>query len=404
MHFKEALVIAIRSLRSARLRTALTALGVVVGVAAVIFLVGLGNGMQTGFNRSWGQLSTAIIISKTNASLPGAMPSRSLTEDDAAALANKADAPDIASVTPLRNGVAVTRFGDREFRGNVSGSTPTFLTVRNHYIVTGRMFTDQENADRKRVAVIGPKVVRYLFDGDNKKAVGSTVFIGRLAMTVIGVTEPGGDDQDAFTIVPINSARSLFAGSNWLNGIGVMVPSVQQVPAALAQINRVLDRQHDIKDPGFRDYVTSALLIQIQEINKYLTLLNFVTLAIGAVSLVIGTLGVANIMLVTVNNRTREIGIRKAIGARRSAIMRQFLIESVVLAGMGGLVGAGLGVGLVVGGSKLLPRFLPELGAPAVTINVVLFVFAISLVIGLVAGCYPAIRASRLHPIDALRF
>ena len=404
MHFKEALVIAFRSLRSARLRTALTALGVVVGVAAVIFLVSVGNGMRDGFNKSWGQLSTAIIISKTNASLPGANPSRSLTEDDVAALRNKADAPDIASVTPLRNGLAITRYQDREFRGNIAGTTPTFLQVRNHYIVTGRMFTDRENAERKRVAVIGPKLVKYLFDGDNNKAVGSQVFIGRLAMTVIGVTEPGGDDQDAFTIVPINSARSLFAGSNWLNGIGVMAPSVQQVPAALDQMNKVLDKQHEITDPGFRDWVPTALLIQIQEINKYLVLLNWVTLSVGAICLVIGTLGVANIMLVTVNNRTREIGIRKAIGARRSAIMRQFLIESVVLAGFGGLIGAALGVGLVIGGAKLLPVWVPQLGAPAVTLNVVFAVFGISLIIGLVAGCYPAIRAARMHPIDALRF
>jgi putative ABC transport system permease protein len=404
MHFKEALVIAFRSLRSARLRTALTALGVVVGVAAVIFLVGLGNGMRDGFNKSWGQLSTAIIISKTNASLPGANPSRSLTEDDVAALENKSDAPDIASVTPLRNGLAITRFQDREFRGNIAGTTPTFLQVRNHYIVTGRMFTDQENAERKRVAVIGPKLVQYLFDGDNNKAVGSQVFIGRLAMTVIGVTEPGGDDQDAFTIVPINSARSLFAGSNWLNGIGIMAPSVQQVQPALDQIFKILDKQHEITDPGFRDYVPTALLIQIQEINKYLVLLNWVTLSVGAICLVIGTLGVANIMLVTVNNRTREIGIRKAIGARRSAIMRQFLIESVVLAGFGGLIGAALGVGLVIGGAKLLPVWVPQLGAPAVTLNVVFVVFGISLIIGLVAGCYPAIRAARMHPIDALRF
>ncbi|HEX4250909.1 MAG TPA: ABC transporter permease [Pseudonocardia sp.] len=404
MHFKEALAIALRSLQSARLRTALTALGVVVGVAAVIFLVGLGNGMRDGFNRSWGQLSTAIIISKTNASLPGANPSRSLTEDDVAALQNKADTPDIASVTPLRNGLAITRYQDLEFRGNIAGTTPTFLQVRNHYIVTGRMFTDQENADRKRVAVIGPKIVQYLFGGDNNKAVGSQVYIGRLAWTVIGVTEPGGDDQDAFTILPINSARGLFAGSNWLNGIGVMAPSVQQVPAALAQINKVLDKQHNITDPGFRDYVPTALLIQIQEINKYLTLLNLVTLSVGAICLVIGTLGVANIMLVTVNNRTREIGIRKAIGARRSAIMRQFLIESVVLAGLGGVIGALLGMGLVIGGAKLLPRFVPQLGAPAVTLTVVFVVFSISLVIGLVAGCYPAIRAARMHPIDALRF
>jgi putative ABC transport system permease protein len=404
MFFKEALVIAIRSLRSARLRTALTALGVVVGVAAVIFLVALGNGMQTGFNQSFGKLSTAIIVAKTNASLPGANPARSLTEEDSAALENRAEAPDIASVTPLRNGVAISRYQDREFRGNISGTTPHFLDVRNHYIVTGRMFTDQENADRKRVAVIGPKVVKYLFDGDSQKAVGSTIFIGRLAMTVIGVTEPGGDDQDAFILVPINSARSLFAGSDWLNGIGVMVPSVQQVPAALDQITRILDRQHDIKDPGFRDYVTTALLIQIQEINRYLTLLSVVTVVVGAISLLIGTLGVANIMLVTVNNRTREIGIRKAIGARRSAIMKQFLIESIVLAGAGGLVGSVLGVGLVLGGAKLLPRFAPQLGAPAVSINVVFFVFAVSLAIGLIAGSYPAVRAARLHPIDALRF
>jgi putative ABC transport system permease protein len=404
MHFSESLVIAIRSLRSARLRTTLTALGVVVGVAAVIFLVALGNGMRDGFNKSYGSLNTAIVISKANASSPGANPSRSLTEDDSAALADKSLAPDIDSVTPLRNGVAVTRYRDRNFRGNISGTTPGFLLVRNRKMAAGSMFTDQDNKDRLKVAVIGPKVLKYLFDGDVRRAIGADVFIGRLGMKVIGVTEPGGDDQDAFVLVPINSSRGLFAGSNWLNGIGVMAPSVAQVPKAIDQINRILDQRHDISDPGFRDYTTSALLIQINEINKYLKLINWMTLVVGGLTLVIGTLGVANIMLVTVNNRTQEIGIRKAIGARRSAIRGQFMIESVVLAGLGGLVGTVLGVGLVLAGAKVIPHFWPELGAPGVSIYIVLGVFAVSLGIGLIAGSYPAIRAARLHPIEALRY
>ncbi|WP_028921447.1 ABC transporter permease [Pseudonocardia acaciae] len=403
MHVREALAIALQSMRVARLRTALTALGIVVGVAAVILLVGLGTGIRSGFDESFGPLSTAIIVTKVNTSLPGAHPAKSLTENDAQALAKPGAAPAIAEVTPFRNGQAVFRNGTKEFRAGVAGVFPSYLQVRNREILAGQMFTHQDNENRERVVVIGTKVVQYLFDGDVAAALSSEVKIGRLTMKVVGVLKSAGEDQDGTALVPLNSARALFAGANTINGIGVVAAGVDHVPAAIEQINQVLDSQHDIKDPGLRDFQTQAMLVQLEKVNKFLSLLTLFVAGIAGISLLVGALGVANIMLVTVTERTGEIGVRKAIGARDSAIMKQFLIEAVVLAAFGGLVGVGLGIGLTVLGGWVVPTVAPEFGAPEISVLAIIVAFGASVVIGLVAGGFPALRAARLHPIQALR-
>jgi putative ABC transport system permease protein len=166
-----------------------------------------------------------------------------------------------------------------------------------------------------------------------------------------------------------------------------------------------MDAQHEVDGgPDFRDYTLSATLDQVQKLNRYVTLLNWLTLTIGGIALFVGTLGVANIMMVTVTQRTKEIGIRKAIGARRSAILKQFLIESVVIAGLGGVVGAALGVLFTVVGGRFIEPLIPEISTPWVSGLSVVAVFGISLLIGLVAGTYPARRAAQLNPIDAIRF
>jgi putative ABC transport system permease protein len=344
-------------------------------------------------------------VRQCSAPAPRVSQTRSLRERDVAALANPDAAADIASVSPLRVGSAVIRYRQNQYSATVTGTTPAFLQVRNDHIAVGRMFTEQENHDRARVVVIAPKIVNYLFGGSADAAVGSEVHIGRLTFTVIGVLAPAGDDQDHFAPMPLNTSRALFGGIDTLNGIGVVATSGDRVTQAICEVYNIMDRQHDVEGgPQFRDYTLTANLDQITKLKRYVTLFGGLTLIVGLIALAVGTLGVANIMLVTVTHRTIEIGIRRAIGARRSAITKQFLLEAIVLAGLGGLVGAAVGTVLVYTCGPLTKAYLPGISAPWVAPWAVAGTFAISLLIGLVAGTYPALRASRLHPIDALRF
>jgi putative ABC transport system permease protein len=398
----QALVIALRSMRASRLRSALTMVGIIVGVAAVIGLVGLGQGVQTHFDQQFGAVSNSIIISKVK-SATDLSDTRSLREGDVSAL-DHLRSPAIASVTPLRTGTAVAKFGTEEISTSVAGTDPAYIQIRMRTFAAGRMFTDQDNTAKARVVVLGPTVVSFLFRGDANAAMGKEVRLGRLNYKVVGVLDAEDDNQDNIALVPLNSVRPIFAGADTLTGIGIMASDVHSVPSALEQLRAVLDKQHDIREPGMRDYRAVSLLSQLERITGFIKLLTLFTVAVACIALFVGALGVANIMLVTVTERTHEIGIRKAIGARRAAIVKQFLTESMVLAGVGGVIGVLAGAGLTLLAARLLPSYVPELGAPELSGLAVVAAFGVSLAIGLVAGVYPAYRASRLSPIDALRY
>jgi putative ABC transport system permease protein len=403
MKIGDSLVVALRSMREAKLRTTLTALGVVIGVAAVIVLVGLGNGMKTGVRDAIGPLATVIQVSQSEGNVPGAKISRRLTDDDAAALANKAEAPNVVSVVPQFSGSAVVHRGAANLNTQLWGSGPGFLDIFSQELLAGRVYTEEENRQKARVAVIGQGVVDSLFRGDLTTALGSEIVIGRMNFRVIGVMKRS-TLADTMTVIPLVTARTiLLGGSNRLTLIGVMATSVDRVPAAMEEITQILDREHRIITPGLRDFQIDASIGRLQRTEQFLDQMTVFTLGIASIALLVGAVGVANIMLVTVNGRTREIGIRTAVGARQGAIIRQFLLESMTLSGLGGAVGAAFGVGLVLLGAYYLPRYLPYLGRPEVSPTATAVSFAISLVIGLLAGCYPAWRASRLHPVDALR-
>ncbi|MBB6378102.1 putative ABC transport system permease protein [Pseudonocardia eucalypti] len=383
----------------------LTTVGIVIGVTAVIVLVGLGDGMKTGFNKSFGALATAITVDKVQGSIPGGGQPKDLKEGDMRALLDKSKAPDIASVTPGLSGKGLLYSGPGlQFSGLIFGSTTDFLSVNNREVTMGEMFTEADVKDRARVVLIGPEVVENLYGGDAAKALGSEIRITRNNFKVIGILKSDGH-FDNIALTPLTTARAyLLGGTDTLTSMIAKATSVEKVPAALDQVNRILDERHNIADPGKRDYETQALQSQLDEIKQFLGFLTLFIVAVAGISLVVGGIGVANIMLVSVTERTREIGIRKAIGARRSAIMKQFLIESTVLAGMGGLAGILLGVGLVLALAQIIPALTPDFGAPEVSGPAIAIAFMVSLLIGLVAGGYPAYRAARLQPIEALRF
>ncbi|MBV9315153.1 MAG: ABC transporter permease, partial [Pseudonocardia sp.] len=337
MNTWEALVVALRCLRVNKLRSLLTMVGIVIGVTAVIVLVGLGDGMRAGFNKSFGELATAIIISKITGEVPGGGKPKELRDSDITALRK---APDLAYVVPEVSGTAVMQNGPGvEFSGQGYGSTVDYSKVNNREVVAGSMFTETDYQIRNRVTLLGPTVVTALFGGDVQAAVGTNIRISRTTFKVIGVLK-GDGNYDDIALMPMSTARAyLFGGNDVVNAIAAKATSVETVPAAVDEINAILSERHRTSDPAKRDFKVTALQNQLDQFNQFMLYLSLFIVAVAGISLIVGGIGVANIMLVSVTERTREIGIRKAIGAPKAAIMKQFLIESTILAGTGGLIG-----------------------------------------------------------------
>uniref|UniRef100_UPI001CF6A9F3 ABC transporter permease n=1 Tax=Pseudonocardia sp. ICBG601 TaxID=2846759 RepID=UPI001CF6A9F3 len=250
----------------------------------------------------------------------------------------------------------------------------------------------------------GSNPVATLYNGNAGEAIGKQVRIGRTTFRVIGVLKSNGQGDDE-AVMPLGAARSyLLGGGDVVQSITVRAASAASVDAAIADVQRVLDDRHNIRNPDDRDYNTLALRSLLDQVSTFTSVVTIFTAAVASISLLVGSIGVANIMLVTVTERTREIGIRKAIGARYRSILQQFLIESMILTGIGGLIGILIGVGLSVAASAVLPTLSPDFPAPSVSVGSVVIAFAVSVAIGLIAGGYPANRAARLRPIEALRY
>lgn len=405
MDMGEAVRIALRGLRAHRLRTALTTLGIMIGVAAVILLVALGNGMQDQFAKEFGALANQVTITKLTGEIPGAGKPRNLTNADVNALRNPAKAPHLAAVTPVISGttIAFAGSGAGKYRISIIGTTPDYLAVTNRRTITGAMFTEAQFQAKARVAVLGPEAVAKLFDGDAEAAIGKPIRIGRAKFTVIGVVKGNGEQDDA-AIMPFGAARAHLIGGTEVNQITAKAPTVDTVDLALEQVNKILTARHNIRDPEKRDFDAKSFGTLLEESNKFFSYLTIFMIGIAAISLVVGGIGVANIMLVTVTERTREIGLRKALGARRGTILKQFLIESVTLASIGGIVGVLAGVGTAMAAAELLPALADDFPTPRVSPGSIVVSLGISVAIGILAGGYPARRAARMHPIQALRY
>lgn len=405
MNFVENIRIALRGLKSNKLRSILTMLGIIIGVGAVIIMVAIGQGAKASVAGQIQGLGSNLLIvtpgQSNTGGIKGGMGSlTNMTLDDVNAIKNGADA--VANVAPSTSKQVQVVFGSQNTSTQVIGTTPSYADVRNQQASIGRFFTDQENQNNAQVAVVGTTVVQDLTGNPNANIVGQTINIDQVPFEVIGILQSkgssGASNNDDQILVPISSAQTRLIGSNSIRTIYVEAKSSDIMDTASTEITQILRQQHGLSFNAANDFTVTSqsdILSTAEGVSQSLTLLLG---GVAAISLLVGGIGIMNIMLVSVTERTREIGIRKAIGAKRKAIMLQFLIEAVILSMLGGVMGILFGAG----GSALLDKFA---GMTAqITTSPVIMAFAFSVAIGIIFGVFPAQKAAKLNPIDALRF
>ena len=400
----EIISVALGALRANKLRSLLTMLGIVIGVAAVIAVVALGAGAQSAVKARISSLGTTLLTV-----MPGQQrgmgvsydQSTKLTLADAKALEEKATS--LNAVQPEINSRVQVQYLNQNASTSAVGTTANYLEVRKYQLAAGRMFTSQEDEGRQRLVVLGQTVVTNLGIRSPDAIIGEAVRIKGLQFTVIGVLKSKGQsspfgDPDDQVLVPITTGRFRLFGTDRLRSISVLAQSEDKIPEAMADVQRVLRRQHRLTSGKADDFQIRSQADFLNTLGETTAVFTYLLSGIAAVSLLVGGIGIMNIMLVSVTERTREIGIRKALGATKANILLQFLIEAVVLCLLGGLIGAAVGSG----GAAAMSKFAQWNTQISPSSIVMAFVF--SAVVGVLFGVWPARRAAGLDPIVALRY
>lgn len=401
-------ITAIRILGRNRLRAGLTMLGIVIGVGAVIAMVSIGEGAKAAVQRQVASMGTNVIIV-----LPGATTAGGVRGGQGGAVTlTVSDAADLKKRIPLlrdtgwaKRDVMQIVNGNRNWNGPINGISPSYLSIRDWSFVSGGPFTQMDLDTAARVALVGQTVVENLFD-PGEEPVGAVIRIKNVPFRVIGVLAPKGQsaqgsDQDDIIFIPFSTAERKVFGTQFLGSVGAVFASTERVEdlaAAVGQIRETLRLRHRLQPQQDDDFTirTQVDIGKVQEgTSETLTVMLF---AIASVSLLVGGIGIMNILLVSVTERTREIGVRMAVGAKRRHILMQFLIEAMTLSLVGGIVGIVFGVG----GARLTTIIA---GWPTIISGqTIAAAFVFSLAVGLFFGLYPANKAARLNPIDALRY
>lgn len=404
MLFKESVRIALDALTANKLRTILTMLGIIIGVGAVIAMVSVGLGVRQNITNSISSLGSNMLIVMPGSSNTGGLRSAAgsrttLKYEDAVAIKSKVKNIDYVSPTVRRSFQVVN--GNQNWNTTVYGVTPEYMPIRSLAVSAGSFITQNDLTKRQRVAVIGTTVASNLYG--SKNPVGLNIRVNNQPYKVIGVLESKGQssmgqDQDDVVIIPLTTAMERLLGITYVQSVNIQVSSQDKMNRVQGDVESLLRQRHRIVGGKEDDFNVRNMTSLMETVNETTSMLTLFLGSVAAISLLVGGIGIMNIMMVSVTERTREIGIRKALGATYKAIMTQFLIESVVIGVIGGLIGIGFGCTA----SELISRF----GGfnTVITISPILLSFSFSVGIGLFFGIYPARKAALLDPIEALRY
>jgi len=403
MKLKESFRIARRSLMSSKMRSFLTMLGIVIGVGAIIAMISIGRGAKSDISNRIKSMGSNVLTIRPGAPRSGMVrfergSGTTLKEEDLDILREKATY--LSYIEPEVTGRTQVKYESKNSNIEVVGTVPEYQRVQNHYPVKGSFFTEDDVTYRNRVCVIGKTVVTDLFG--NVDPIGKEIRINNINFRILGIMKEKGSmgpwDQDNRIFAPYTTAMKRLFGRDYLNSISVEVRSAKDMDAAQAEIEKLLRRQHKLPSTKDSDFNVQNQLSFLETLEKTGQSFTYLLAGIAAVSLVVGGIGIMNIMLVSVTERTREIGTRKAVGAKRRDILTQFLVESMFLSIIGGAIGIGLGVG----GARLISKLA---GWPTViSMDAILLAFLFSAFVGIFFGIYPARKAARLNPIEALRY